>query len=125
MFQFVFAMQLKFLVFGVCWPLWYWIDFWKNKNIFVFIILNTEMVGHWNPHLWKSSPISCLFNAMVADGLVMQGANWGIGVHGIDLVLPEHGLTLIPAWISNHMPGNVWDKTTYPFLNFNCATVEV
>ena len=26
-----------------------------------------------------------------------------------------HGLTLIPAWISNHMPGKVWDKIAYPF----------
>ena len=30
-----------------------------------------------------------------------------------------HSLTLIPAWISNHMPNNVWDEITYPFLNFN------
>ena len=26
-----------------------------------------------------------------------------------------HGLTLIPAWISNHMPIKVWDEVTYPF----------
>ena len=36
-----------------------------------------------------------------------------------------HGLTLIPAWISNHMPNKVPDEITYPFLNFNGATVEV
>ena len=36
-----------------------------------------------------------------------------------------NGLTLIPAWISNHMPGKVWDEITNPFLNFNGATVEV
>ena len=36
-----------------------------------------------------------------------------------------HGLTLIPAWIINHMPGKVWDEITYPFINFNGATVEV
>ena len=35
------------------------------------------------------------------------------------------GLTLIPAWISNYMPGKVWDEITYPFLNFNGCTVEV
>ena len=33
--------------------------------------------------------------------------------------------TLIPAWISNHMPGIVWDEITYSFLNFNGCTVEV
>ena len=36
-----------------------------------------------------------------------------------------HGLTLIPAWTSNHMPHKVWDEITYPFLNFNSCTVEV
>ena len=35
------------------------------------------------------------------------------------------GLTLIPAWISNYIHYNVWDEITYPFLNFNGATVEV
>ena len=37
----------------------------------------------------------------------------------------SHGLTLIPAWISNYTHYNVWDEITYPFLNFNSATVEV
>ena len=36
-----------------------------------------------------------------------------------------HGLTLIPAWISNHIPSKVWDEIPYPFLNFNGYTVEV
>ena len=37
----------------------------------------------------------------------------------------QHGLTLIPAWICNHIHYKVWDEITYPFLNFNGATVEV
>ena len=37
----------------------------------------------------------------------------------------QHGLNLIPAWISDHIPGKVWDEITYPFLNFNGSTVEV
>ena len=28
------------------------------------------------------------------------------------------GLTLIPAWRSNHIPSRVWDEITYPFPNF-------
>ena len=36
-----------------------------------------------------------------------------------------HGLTLIPAWISNHIHYKMWDEITYPFLNFNGATIEV
>ena len=37
----------------------------------------------------------------------------------------NNDLTLIPAWISNHLPSKVWDEITYPFLNFNSCTVEV
>ena len=37
----------------------------------------------------------------------------------------KHGLTLIPAWISNYIYYNVWYEITYPFLNFNSATVQV
>ena len=36
-----------------------------------------------------------------------------------------HGLTLIPAWISNYMPRKVWDEIIYLLRNFNGATVEV
>ena len=36
-----------------------------------------------------------------------------------------YGLTLIPEWKSNYIHHNVWDEITYPFLNFNGATIEV
>ena len=36
-----------------------------------------------------------------------------------------HGLTLIPAWISNYIHYKMSDEIIYPFLNFNGATVEV
>ena len=36
-----------------------------------------------------------------------------------------HGLTLIPAWISNCIHYKLWDEITYPFQNFNGCTVEV
>ena len=36
-----------------------------------------------------------------------------------------HGLTLIPVWMSYHMPSNVWEEITYPFANLNGETVEV
>ena len=34
-----------------------------------------------------------------------------------------YGLTLIPAWISKHIPRKVWDRITHPFPNFNGCTV--
>ena len=36
----------------------------------------------------------------------------------------HHGLTLIPAWINNHMPRKMWAEITYPFPNLNGCTVE-
>ena len=36
-----------------------------------------------------------------------------------------HGLTLIPAWICNHMLSKMWDDITYPFSNFNGANIEI
>ena len=38
---------------------------------------------------------------------------------------PLHGLTLIPAWISNQTPSEVCDEITYPSLNFISCSVEV
>ena len=38
--------------------------------------------------------------------------------------LTKHGLTLIPAWIHNHIHYKVWDEIPNPFPNFNGATVE-
>ena len=35
------------------------------------------------------------------------------------------GLTLFPAWISNHMHYKVWDEITYPLPNFNCCTADI
>ena len=37
----------------------------------------------------------------------------------------QHGLTLIPAWLSNHMLSKICDEVTYSFPNFNSCTVEV
>ena len=36
-----------------------------------------------------------------------------------------HGLTLIPAWMSNYLYYNVWGEIVYPIPNFNGATIEV
>ena len=36
---------------------------------------------------------------------------------------PEHGLTLITEWISNHMASEVWDEIIYPLQNFIGCTV--
>ena len=37
----------------------------------------------------------------------------------------QHGLNLIPIWVSNHTHSEVWNGIIYPFINFNSYTVEV
>ena len=37
----------------------------------------------------------------------------------------QHGLTLIPIWISNYIQYKVWDEITYPFPNFNGANIGI
>ena len=46
-------------------------------------------------------------------------------IHNTSGPFYKHGLTLIPAWISNCTHKKVLDEITYPFLNFNGATDEV
>ena len=35
----------------------------------------------------------------------------------------QNGLTLIPAWISDHMPRKGWEEIAYPLSNFNPVEV--
>ena len=69
--------------------------------------------GHQRVNIW----ISWLDNGKRSGKVVSQCLTWGL--------FYWHGLTLIPAWISNYIHYEVWDEITYPFLNFNGATVEV
>ena len=60
------------------------------------------------------SNVSCR-NEMICWPLLNQvcSTSW-MASTGTPFTIYEHGLTLIPAWISNHMPSNAWDKITYP-----------
>ena len=35
----------------------------------------------------------------------------------------QHGLTLISAWIRNHMPSKVWDEIIYALPNFSTCVI--
>ena len=50
---------------------------------------------------------------------------WKKCVFVVDTADVDDRVSKPPAWISNYMPGKVWGEITYPFLNFNGATVEV
>ena len=52
-----------------------------------------------------------IYNYEVASGVVTSGP------------FHQHGLALMSAWITNHMHSKVWENITYPFTNFNSATI--
>ena len=55
-----------------------WIVLMKHTNILYCFILSQHWhgAGRWNPSWWKiRSGLSCMFNTMAADDLVMQGAS--------------------------------------------------
>ena len=80
----------------------------------------------------KTTPSGWPFSNMASDWLAaLLSANQShvgklllIDMQGFVLITPTPGsllltwLTLITAWISNHLPSKVWDEITYPFSNF-------
>ena len=49
----------------------------------------------------------------------------GLTVNGFWHPFNQQGLTLISAWMNNHMLSKLWDENTYQFLNFKGWIVEV
>ena len=71
----------------------------------------------------------CDFSVIIFNTQVYQYFPLQSDISGSILTLRgpfyQHGLTLIPAWISNHIPSKVWDEIAYPFPNFNGRTLDV
>ena len=65
--------------------------------------------------MWRHSHNRVI--TVVPDGLVPTWCR--------DQSCNRRRFALIPVWIVNHMPRNVWDEITYAFPNFNGCTVEV
>ena len=100
---------------------------WSLSNVVKYPLVHCHMViGMW----------------LVVYGSTMSGHRWmrchgrlrarrGWSGHRLPLRIFQvrrcfsRSNLLIPAWISNHIYYKVWDVITYPFPNFNGATVEV
>ena len=68
------------------------------------------------------------FRKMHFEILPVQWKLFCLGINALNTSSPfysEHSLTLITAWISNHMLNKVWDEITYPSSNCNSCTFEV
>ena len=81
---------------------------------------------HWTNNCWWLVCFQCV---PVVFWWVNQWHSSGIPVYtgwsSVHWLRVRDGLTLIQAWISNHMPSKMWNEISYPFPNFNCCTVEV
>ena len=107
---------------GLCWysdftsaipPVLYEISFLRGISLFKGLFVKTFCTELWCIHC------PCVVKILVPNKHMVSVIlnDWDIFYY--------HGLTLIPAWISNYMSGKVWDEITYPFLNLNGTTVEV
>ena len=63
-----------------------------------------------------------IYSALYSESLILTCVD---SVWPQVLIKPTYIGTLIPAWISNHMPSKMWYKITSPFPNFNGCTFDV
>ena len=86
-----------------------------------------ETLSHWHIYAWGSLVLFC--NSYTIHKLTLHKVTeYQQYVRENQKTISSpfywHGITLIPAWISNHMSNKVWYEITYPFLNFNCISYE-
>ena len=85
-----------------------------NGTALVFFFRKSALLDHDSIMTW--CPLyRILFE--VLPGLGVLSDTWSL--------FYQHGLTLIPAWISNRMPSKLWEEITHPFPNFNVFTANV
>ena len=88
---------------------------WLILEIWRYIISQQwEAAGSWNPFLENTNKKESVYLKWSIPWLLMTSGPFY-----------KHGLTLIPAWISNHMLSKVWSEITYPFPSFSSSTIEV
>ena len=102
---------------------------WAWPSLCLQMSWHLVALSHQQPQRWAQSlrylagflclPEISRHHVEQIDGLVQDCSN------SITKKLGPTLLTLIPPWISDHIPSKVWVEITYPFPNFNGTTVEV
>ena len=113
------------------------IDCVSNMNTYLKWTTHTHIILIVCPiwtHIWSDPPpqvLSATALALISLILVTAAGSqvdsrdfWVMSTHLEPLLLTWIN-SLIPAWISNHMPSQVWGEITYSFPNFNSSTIEV
>ena len=112
---------------------------YNSEHIFVYPTMSLFLCMHW-PFVHWSIVFIFLWEFLLIRllrGPVMSNASFNVCIYWICLLVfycialyivgpfYYHGLILIPAWISNHLPSKMYGEITYPFPNFNGGTVEI
>ena len=95
-----------------CFNYWYILCDLLPKSISKLVLLVIFLA-------WNVAFIQNENNFLSVDG---HGGTWNIDTRGS---FYQHGSTLTPAWISNHIHYKMWDEITYPFPNFNSSGIGV
>ena len=102
---------------------------YKNESFFRISGNNLSVLGNENDFQILRFPLSIYcFRKLFADTCIrnyfLMSVNISLNHEILDKCpftsmapLYWHGLTLFPAWISNHVPGKMWDEIAYTFLN--------
>ena len=115
-----------------------------NENVWISIKISLKFVpkGSINniPALaqimaWRRSgnkPLSEPMMVSLPTHICVTRSQW-VNIQCISITRPNNvwyivdhklsGAPLIPAWLSNYIHCRVWDEITYPFPNFNGATI--
>ena len=81
--------------------------------------LSPPLADNKKSYLYRATYVNSVNHEMVILDLLMMWY-WHVTQYkGTKVPFYYHGLTLIPAWISNYMPGKVWDEFIYSFPIFN------
>ena len=102
-----------------------WLVYLTSPIQWLLMAWRQKEPGHQQPWRWLSYPGIFRFQHQKDWGPITQTSQ----LYRLELTCSSCTEALlrtwIPALISNNMPSKVWGEITYPFLNFNGATVEV
>ena len=101
---------------------------WYNKNYDICIHNERLILYRWTS--LASEPIHSRFSYATPDNMmyiciVRRNRHCSNRMGNKRYMFHLHELIIIPAWIRNSIPSNLWKLITCPFPNFSCTTVQV
>ena len=93
--------------------------FWGHSELYLYV--QNQSVVCWSKEGWKTEIQKTKYSLYSTEATASDPEKFGFE----KVTFYLHGLTLTPAWISNHTYSKVWDEITYPSPNFKRTAVEV